>query len=101
LLPRLPAKVRRRFAEIMAERSITVHANSRVTKLDVGGVQVNGETSVPLDEIFWTTRAPPAPWLAGTGLALDADGFLRVGARCNRYLIRTCLRLEMCVDRQL
>ena len=79
LLPRLPPKVRRRFAEIMAERSIAVHTNSRVTGLDAGGVQVNCETSVQLDEIFWTTRAAAAPWLAGTGLALEANGFLRVG----------------------
>ncbi len=79
LLPTLPPRVRRRFAEIMAERRITVHTSSRVTWLDAGGVQVNDETPVPLDEIFWTTRAAAAPWLAETGLALDASGFLRVG----------------------
>jgi len=79
LLPDLPPKVRRRFSEIMAERGIVVHTKSRVTGLDAGGVQVNRVSTVPLDEIFWTTRAAAAPWLAETGLALDANGFIRVG----------------------
>ena len=79
LLPNLPPKVRRRFAEIMTERKIAVHTNSRVTRLDAGGAHVDGETPVRLDEIFWTTRAAAAPWLADTRLALDAGGFVRIG----------------------
>ena len=33
---------------------------------------------MPCDEILWTTRAAPAPWLRETGLALDEEGFVRV-----------------------
>lgn len=32
------------------------------------------------DEILWASEAAPASWLAGTGLPLDAEGFLRVDA---------------------
>ncbi len=41
-------------------------------------VLVEGNGPVELDEVFWTTRAAPAAWLADTGLALDAEGFIRV-----------------------
>ncbi len=79
LLPTLPSKVRRRFTEIMAERGIALHTGSRVTSLDaVGAVTTDGQT-IPLDEVFWTTRAAAAPWLAETGLKLDRNGFIRVG----------------------
>ncbi len=79
LLPTLPVKVRRRFASLMAERQIVVHTSSRVTGVDAAGVTVGNGQTIPLDEIFWTTRAAAAPWLAGTGLSLDAKGFVRVG----------------------
>jgi len=41
-------------------------------------VLVDGNGAVALDEMFWTTRAAPANWLADTGLALDPEGFIRV-----------------------
>ena len=34
--------------------------------------------SFAADEIVWVTQAGGAPWLRDTGLALDADGFVRV-----------------------
>ena len=78
ILPSLPKKVRHRFTAILAERGIVVHTSSRVSSLSAGGaVTANGAT-IPLDEIFWTTRAAAAPWLADTGLMLDANGFVRV-----------------------
>lgn len=79
LLPTLPPKVRRRFTEILRERGIAFHANSRVTGITAAGATIANAGIVPLDEIFWTTRAAAAPWLAETGLALDKNGFIRVG----------------------
>ena len=35
---------------------------------------------VDADEVLWTTEASPAPWLANTGLSLDAHGFIAVDA---------------------
>ena len=80
LLPSLPPKVRHRFAAIMQERGIAFHAQSRVTGITATGAQLANGQSLPLDEIFWTTRAAAAPWLKATGLALDQAGFVRVSA---------------------
>ncbi len=78
LLPSFPARLRRRFAELMRERGISVAAGGRATEVRADAVQVEGNGPIALDEVFWTTRAAPAAWLAGTGLTLDGEGFIRV-----------------------
>jgi selenide,water dikinase len=79
ILPTFPARMRRRFAEILAERGIVTVTGGRALEVRADAVLVEGNGPVALDEVFWTTRAAPAAWLAGTGLALDDDGFIRVG----------------------
>jgi selenide, water dikinase len=78
VLPAFPARMRARFAAIMGERGIQVITGSRVLRVGADATEVEGPGDVGLDEVFWTTRASPAPWLAETGLALDAEGFIRV-----------------------
>ncbi len=78
ILPTFPPRMRRRFAELMRERGIGVVAGGAATEVRADAVLVEGNGPVPLDEVFWTTRAAPAMWLADTGLALDGDGFVRV-----------------------
>jgi selenide, water dikinase len=78
LLPTFPARMRRRFAELMRDRGIHVVAGGMVVEVRADAVVVDGHGSVALDEVFWTTRAAPAAWLADTGLALDREGFIRV-----------------------
>ena len=78
LLPTFPARMRRRFAELFRERGTTVLAGGRASEVRADAVLVEGHGLVALDEVFWTTRAAPAAWLADTGLALDAEGFIRV-----------------------
>jgi selenide,water dikinase len=80
VLPALPARTRHVFAELLERRGITVHAQNKVAAVERGAVRLENGRTVPLDEVFWTTRAEPAPWLEDTGLALDEDGFVRVGA---------------------
>jgi selenide,water dikinase len=79
LLPTFPARMRQRFAAILRERGIGVVAGGRATEVRADAVLVEGNGPVALDEVFWTTRAAPARWLADTGLALDDEGFIRVG----------------------
>jgi selenide, water dikinase len=79
LLPAMPPAVRRRFTRLMATRGITVQTLSKVTALDATGVTIADGSQIAIDEVFWTTRAAPAPWLAQTQLALDPSGFIRVG----------------------
>ena len=78
ILPTFPSRMRHRFAELLRERGIRVMAGSTVVEVQPRGVMVKSAGLVALDEVFWTTRAAPAPWLADTGLALDPDGFIRV-----------------------
>lgn len=78
ILPALPPRVRQRFMQILEARGIAVHAGCTVTAAEAGAVVASGAQRIALDEVFWTTRAEAAPWLKETGLALDADGFVRV-----------------------
>jgi len=74
-----PPRMRRRFHEILASRGITVIAGRAATDVENGVVQLEGGESLAFDEVFWATEASPAPWLADTGLKLDAHGFVEVG----------------------
>jgi len=78
ILPTHNASVRRAFERVLADRGVAVHCNARVNKVSATRVQTAGGASVDADEIVWVTRAGGAPWLRDTGLALDADGFIRV-----------------------
>lgn len=79
ILPNFPPAFQARFLSILAARGIVVHTNARVTSVEVDGVRL-GERRIAVDEVLWTTEASAAAWLAGTGLALDPDGFVRVDA---------------------
>src|SRR5215218_8993932 len=85
ILPDFPKPFRRRFERIFAERGITIVTGARVTRVEAGILHCENHGPLPADEILWTTRAAAAPWLAETGLTLDAGGFVRVDA---------CLRTE-------
>jgi selenide, water dikinase len=77
-LPAFPPRLRRRFVEILRQRGIRIVAGGNVSEVRSDAVLVDGKGAVALDEVFWTTRAAPAPWLADTTLALDPEGFIRV-----------------------
>ncbi len=79
VLPALPASTRQKFTGILRQRDIAIRVNSKVTAVEAGVAILEGGEPIALDEIFWTTRAEPAPWLRDTGLALDDAGFIRVG----------------------
>jgi selenide,water dikinase len=78
VLPTFPPRMRRRFAEILRERGIRIVTGGQVSHVHADAVLVEGQGRLALDEVFWTTRAAPAAWLAETGLALDGEGFIRV-----------------------
>jgi selenide,water dikinase len=78
LLPTFPARMRRRFAELLRERGVSVVTGRKAIEVRADAVLVEGIGPLPIDEVFWTTPAAAAPWLADTGLALDREGFIRV-----------------------
>ena len=73
------ARVRRAFEGVLIERGVTIHRNAEVSRVDAGRLQTRGGEVLQADEIVWVTQAGGAAWLAGTGLALDGRGFIRVG----------------------
>ena len=79
LLPDHPAPVRRLLADVLAARGIGCRQGVAVSRAMPGGLQLTGGDEVGADWIVWATGAAPAPWLRGTGLALDDRGFIRVG----------------------
>ena len=80
LLPTHNRSVRRRFERILAERRVTVHRDSAVVKVEEGAIRTADGRTHPIDETLWTTQAAAAPWLAGSGLAVDGQGFVRVSS---------------------
>jgi selenide,water dikinase len=97
ILPTHNAGVRSRFMHVLQARGVQVHVGARVQAVSVHGVQVLRAASadasaaptsrggqaldkVEADAVFWVTQAAGGSWLASTGLALDADGCVRVNA---------------------
>jgi selenide,water dikinase len=79
ILPTHNASVRRAFESVLAGRGVELHLDAEVSRVEAGRLQTRQGEVLEADEIVWVTQAGGAPWLAGTGLALDESGFIRVG----------------------
>lgn len=77
LLPTHHQRVGRGFADMLTQRGVQLHLNSPVTSLALGVLHSKDQTFA-FDEVMWVTQAGGAPWLATTGLQLDARGFIDV-----------------------
>jgi selenide,water dikinase len=80
ILPGFPAAFARRFRNVLDWRRIDVLTGARVTGVDTGRLLIEGRAPLPADEVLWATGAGAPGWLESTGLALDDDGFLKVGS---------------------
>ncbi|MDP5102961.1 MAG: FAD-dependent oxidoreductase [Erythrobacter sp.] len=78
LLPGFARGVQRRVAAALARQGIALHlANARI----VGGAIMAGETSLqPADAIIAALGSAAPGWVRTSGLAVDAAGFIAVGA---------------------
>ena len=79
VLPTHAASVRRRVVPLLARREIALRTGAPVTAVERGRLQWQGQWHAH-DEIIWVTQAGGAPWLRDSGLALDAQGFIKVDA---------------------
>ena len=82
ILPEHPGSVVRRFRRILAERGIEVHVDSRVTQVRPNRLVDATGRELRFHEILWVTQAGAPPWLAGSGIEVDEQGFILV----NDYL---------------
>jgi len=78
ILPTHNAGVRRRFDAVLLQRGVQVHRSAGIQEVSAHAVRTRAGAWFEVDETVWVTRAGGAPWLAATGLALDADGFVVV-----------------------
>jgi selenide,water dikinase len=78
ILPTHNARVQAKFRRVLAERGVRVHTGQPVTAAEPGRLLLQDGTGHEFDEILWVTAAGAAPWLAASGLTVDADGFVVV-----------------------
>jgi NADH dehydrogenase FAD-containing subunit len=79
LLPGFAPAVRQRTARALARQGITVIAED--ARLKGGAIMAGGQSLEPVDLIVAALGSAAPPWLAASGLALDADGFIAVDAQ--------------------
>lgn len=71
-------RARKTVVAALSRLGVTVHLDARVSRVEAKRlVFASGEAAV-YDELFWCTGAAAAPWVAASGLATDAQGFLAV-----------------------
>ncbi len=75
------AWVRGHFERVLTQRGVVVHRGCEVTEVQARQVMTSTGETIPADEVVWVTQAGGAPWLRGTGLALNDGGFIQVNSR--------------------
>jgi selenide,water dikinase len=74
----LPEAAKRRLLAALRDADVELHLGRGAASFDARGVVLDGGGRVDADAIACATPATPAPWLAASGLACDARGFVRV-----------------------
>ncbi|HEX9628008.1 MAG TPA: selenide, water dikinase SelD [Acidiferrobacterales bacterium] len=78
ILPTHNPLVRRKFARVLRRRGVQVHVGAGATAVTADSIRLADGNALPYDALIWVTQAAPAPWIADTGLATDAQGFIAV-----------------------
>lgn len=75
------ARVRQRFTQVLAQRGIHLHTQADVQQVTGNCLLMADGRTLAADHTVWATQAGGPAWLASTGLALDADGFVQTNAQ--------------------
>jgi selenide,water dikinase len=78
VLPSHPPAARRALGRALAQRGIELHRSSRVVAVQPAAVHLDGGRQLAAEHVIWATTAAAPAWLADSGLAVDADGFVAV-----------------------
>jgi selenide,water dikinase len=85
LVPGMPDSARHRLARSLGDADVTLRLGVPVVAVEPGMLVLVDGSRIMLDEILWVTQASSPAWLAASGLATDAAGFIAVDA-CLRSL---------------
>jgi len=77
LVPHFPISVARRFEQAFHQRGIACRLNARVVDTQDGSLLLENGDLLAFDTVLWATQASPPSLLRESGLAIDAQGFLR------------------------
>jgi selenide,water dikinase len=77
VLPDHNRRTRAALKRVLKQRGIAVYLNFPVTRVANDAV-ISGPNRIASDATIWATGAGAPSWLANTGLALDARGFIRI-----------------------
>jgi len=78
ILPGHAESVRARMTRALADAGVEVRTNAAVAAVDAAGATLADGTAVPADIVILATGAAAPAWLAGSGLAVDDGGFVRI-----------------------
>jgi selenide,water dikinase len=74
----LPAALGERIERALRRRRVDYRPGMRADALEPGPTVISGRARQEFDLVLLATEAVPLAWLASSGLALDARGFVRV-----------------------
>jgi selenide,water dikinase len=80
LLPRHAPAARRLVRRTLDERGIAIHFDAAAAGVERDAVLTRDGRRIAADRVFLATPAAATPWLAASGLACDAAGFVDVDA---------------------
>ena len=69
---------RRRIARILGARGVPVHSGRKVVAASKDGIELEGGERFEAQAAVWATGASAPSWIAQSGLATDARGFVAV-----------------------
>ena len=78
ILPGRSTHSQHSLSRALRERCIDLETGFEVVCYVDGNVRAADGRSIAADTVLWATESTSAPWLRGTGLALDARGFVAV-----------------------
>ena len=75
-----PQRLRRQIATLMRQRSIAWQGDRQAVQVDAGELRFEQGAALAFDACLVVTGAAAPAWPRASGLATDAQGFIRVGA---------------------
>jgi len=76
LLPGYPRRTARLLARHLAKAGVALRQQARVVAVEDGRLLFADGSAAAFDRLLWATGAAPQAWLAASGLACDANGFI-------------------------